>query len=81
MLTFHVISLFPNVFDSYLGDSIIGRAIQHKKIRVKFYNPRDYTRDKHKKVDDKPYGGGPGMVMSVEPLLRAWKTARGTSQI
>ena len=63
------------MFDSYLNESILGRAIKEKKISVKFYNPRDYIKDKKKNgyrpVDDKPYGGGPGMVMRVEPLLKA----------
>lgn len=79
-MTFHIITIFPGLFDSYFSDSIIGRALKEKKIQVKFYNPRDFTRDKHKKVDDKPYGGGPGMVMTADPILRAVKKARGRSQ-
>jgi len=56
------------------------RAIEAKKITVKFYNPRDFTKNKHKKADDIPYGGGPGMVMSALPILDAWKKARGRSE-
>lgn len=59
------------MFASYLGESIIARAIKAKKIGVKVYNPRSFTRDKHKKTDERPYGGGPGMVMTAEPILRA----------
>jgi len=56
---------------SYIKESIIGRAIKDKKIRVKFYNPRDFTRDKWRRIDQKPYGGGPGMVIQAEPVIRA----------
>ena len=70
-MTFHIITIFPNMFDSYLGESILARAIEAKKITIKLYNPRDYTKDKHKKVDGIPYGGGPGMVMAVEPIVLA----------
>ena len=62
------------MFSSYLNESIIGRAIKSKLISVKFYNPRDFIRgskNNYKPVDDKPYGGGPGMVMRAEPLLSA----------
>jgi len=79
-MTFHIITIFPGLFDSYLSDSIIKRAIDSKKITVKLYNPRDFTKNKHKKVDDTPYGGGPGMVMTVDPIIRAYKKARGRSE-
>lgn len=55
------------------------RALDKKQVVVKFYNPRDFTTNKHKKVDDTPYGGGPGMVMMVDPIIRAYKKARGHS--
>lgn len=73
MLTFHIITLFPNTFDAYLGESIIGRAVKNKKIRIKFYNPRNYVRGSktnYKRVDERAYGGGPGMVMQAEPILK-----------
>jgi tRNA (guanine37-N1)-methyltransferase len=72
-MNFHVITIFPDAFDSYLKESIIGRAIKNKKIAIKFYNPRDYVsgKDWYKQVDDRPYGGGPGMVMQAEPILKA----------
>jgi tRNA (guanine37-N1)-methyltransferase len=73
-MRFHIITIFPEMFDSYLKESIIGRAIKEKKISVKFYNPRDFIKapkNNYRPVDDKPYGGGPGMVMRAEPLLKA----------
>ncbi|OGZ03688.1 MAG: tRNA (guanosine(37)-N1)-methyltransferase TrmD [Candidatus Lloydbacteria bacterium RIFCSPHIGHO2_01_FULL_41_20] len=70
-MNFHIITIFPKMFGSYLAGSILARAIKEKKIGVKFYNPRDFTKDKHHKVDDRAYGGGPGMVMYAEPILKA----------
>jgi len=74
-MKFHIITLFPEMFDSYLGESILRRAQESGLISVQFYNPRDFSQDKHKSVDDKPYGGGPGMVMMVEPVVKAWEKA------
>jgi tRNA (guanine37-N1)-methyltransferase len=73
-MVFHVITIFPEMFDSYLKESILGRAVENKLISVKFYNPRDFIKapkNNYRPVDDKPYGGGPGMVMRAEPLLSA----------
>ena len=70
---FHIVTIFPEMFNSYINESIIARAIKNKKISISIYNPRDYTIYKHKKVDDTPYGGGPGMVMAVDPMVRAVK--------
>lgn len=70
-MRFDIITIFPNIFDSYLNESLIKRAIKSGLIRIKAYNLRDYSESRHKKVDDRPYGGGPGMVMSVEPIYRA----------
>lgn len=74
-MNFHIISLFPNAFDSYLNESIISRAIEDKKIKVSFYNPRDYSDDKWKRVDQKPYAGGPGMVIQALPTIKAIEKA------
>ncbi len=74
-MTFHVITLFPESFDSYVSSSIIGRAVRNKKIKIKFYNPRDFTKDKHRRVDQKPYGGGPGMVLEAEAVIKAIEKA------
>src|SRR3989344_5662620 len=82
-MTFHIITLFPNAFDSYLGESILKRAIEDKKIKVKFYNPRDFTRGTSyadRRVDDKPYGGGPGMVIEALPVIKAIAKAKGKSK-
>ena len=68
---FHIITLFRNAFDSYLGESILKRVIEDKKIKVSFYNPRDFTKDRHKRIDRPPYGGGPGMVIQAEPVIVA----------
>ena len=71
-MTFHIITLFPEVFDGYFKESIIGKAIKKRRIKIKFYDIRKFSKDKkHNKVDDKPYGGGPGMVLEVEPIVRA----------
>jgi tRNA (guanine37-N1)-methyltransferase len=66
------------MFDSYLKESILGRAIKEKKISVRLYNPRDFIKapkNNYRPVDDKPYGGGPGMVMRAEPILKAVEAA------
>ena len=70
-MRFHIITIFPDIFDSYLNESIIGRAIKDKKIKIKFYNPMDYCELK-KRVDARPYGGGPGMVLRPELFLKAF---------
>jgi len=69
---FYIISLFPEVF-CYFNSSILKRAQEKKLIKIKIVNPRDFTNDKHRIVDDKPYGGGPGMVMKIEPIYKALK--------
>ncbi len=83
---FHVISIFPDLVASYLSESILARAIKEKKIKVNFYNPRDFAKaslaqkGKEKpylRVDDKPYGGGPGMVMEALPILKAVEKVLG----
>jgi tRNA (guanine37-N1)-methyltransferase len=72
---FHIITLFPKAFDSYLGESILKRAIEDKKIKVSFYNPRDFAENKWKRIDRPPYAGGPGMVIQAEPVIRAIEAA------
>ncbi len=71
MIRFHIITLFPDVVRAYCDASILGRAQEAGHIEVSYVNPRDFSRDRHQKVDDRPYGGGPGMVMSPDPLVRA----------
>ena len=74
-MNFHIVTLFPHAFDSYLGESILKRAIEDNKIEVKFYNPRDYAENKWRRIDRAPYGGGPGMVIQAEPVIRAIEKA------
>ena len=71
MITFHIITLFPEAFESYLGSSILGRAVKKKIIRIEFYHPKKFAADKHKMVDDRPYAGGAGMVIKAEPVIKA----------
>jgi len=75
-MTFHVLTLFPDSFTSIFSQSIIGRAIKKGQIKIKFINPRDFTSDSYHTVDDKPYGGGAGMVMKVEPLVKALESLK-----
>jgi tRNA (guanine37-N1)-methyltransferase len=70
-MIYHIITLFPESLDSYINSSIISRAISDKKIKIKFYNPRKYTQDKNGRVDQKPYGGGPGMVLEAMSVIKA----------
>ena len=77
-MRFDVITLFPEMFDAIrLG--VTGRAIDKGLAELVLWNPRDYTEDVHQTVDDRPYGGGPGMVMKVEPLLAAIQAAKAQS--
>lgn len=71
MKWFHIITIFPEIFDSYLGESLFGRAQEKKLLAVRAYDLRDFSNDRHRKVDDRPFGGGPGMVIKVEPVYRA----------
>ena len=73
MLQFEVITIFPKIFDSYLKESLISRAQEKKFIKVTAYNLRDFTTDNHQTVDDRPFGGGLGMVLKVEPIYKAVK--------
>jgi tRNA (guanine37-N1)-methyltransferase len=71
-----VITLFPEMVRECASHGIQGRAIEHGLLSLQTWNPRDYTEDKHRGVDDRPYGGGPGMVMQVQPLRAAIRAAR-----
>ncbi len=70
-MKFDVITIFPDIFNSYFNESILGRAQKKNLIKIKAHNLRDFASDKHKTVDDKPYGGGPGMIFKVEPIFKA----------
>ncbi|NLY43804.1 MAG: tRNA (guanosine(37)-N1)-methyltransferase TrmD [Clostridiaceae bacterium] len=73
-MRFDVLTLFPSMFEAVLGESIIGRARSRGIITLNFINIRDYSEDKHRRVDDYPYGGGKGMVMQPGPIYNAYKS-------
>ncbi|MEJ2140994.1 MAG: tRNA (guanosine(37)-N1)-methyltransferase TrmD [Gammaproteobacteria bacterium] len=75
----NVVTLFPQMFQALTDYGITGRAIQRGLVELQTCNPRDYTEDAHRTVDDRPYGGGPGMVMMVEPLREAIRDARASA--
>ena len=77
MKRFHLITLFPEACDAYLGASILGRARKEKQISVSYQSPRDFVDNRWGKVDERPYGGGPGMVMSALPVVRAVEASVG----
>jgi tRNA (guanine37-N1)-methyltransferase len=70
-MKFNIITIFPHILDSYIEESIIKRAQEKKLITIKTHNLRKWTSDKHKTVDDTPYGGGAGMLMKVDPIYKA----------
>ena len=71
-----VITLFPELVEQVTGCGVVGRAAEQGLLELHCWNPRDYTRDKHRTVDDRPYGGGPGMLMKVQPLQDALAAVR-----
>src|SRR4030043_2161037 len=71
MIKFDIVTIFPDIFNSYLSESLISRAQKKKLIKINIHNLRKWAKDKHKTVDDKPFGGGLGMVLKVEPIYRA----------
>lgn len=82
MLHFHIITLFPDSIEPYLQSSIIGRAREKKLIKVSYYDPKDFMRSPRDRVDQRPYGGGPGMVLEPEAILRAaQKAMRGKRKV
>lgn len=76
---FHVITLFPEMVEQFCEHGVLGRAVKQGIVKVSCQNPRDYTQDRHRTVDDRPYGGGPGMLMKVEPLADAIKAAKASA--
>jgi tRNA (guanine37-N1)-methyltransferase len=68
-MRFDVLTLFPEIFTGYLSQSLLNKAIERELVDVQLHNIRDWTTDKHRMVDDRPFGGGPGMVMKVEPVV------------
>ena len=81
MLKIDIITLFPEVITPYLNTSILKRAREAKAVNISCTNPRDFTKDKHKTVDDRPYGGGAGMLMKADPLYKAIKKVKKTNSL
>jgi tRNA (guanine37-N1)-methyltransferase len=81
MIKFDVITIFPEMFNSYLKESLISRAQQKKFIKINLHNLRKWTKDNHKTVDARPFGGGLGMVLKVEPIYKAVKQVQGKKKI
>ena len=75
-----VVSLFPEMFGALTQQGVVGRAVEKQRIALEFWNPRDYATDRHRSVDDRPYGGGPGMLMKVDTLRAAIFAARERAQ-
>ncbi|MDO8748730.1 MAG: tRNA (guanosine(37)-N1)-methyltransferase TrmD [Candidatus Omnitrophota bacterium] len=74
-----IITIFPEVCKPYLDSSILGIAQEKGKLEIRLHNLRDYTLDKHRKVDDRPFGGGPGMILTAEPVFRAVEAIKRTA--
>jgi tRNA (guanine37-N1)-methyltransferase len=72
-MVFHIITIFPDIFDSYFKKGVLRRAQMRKKIKIKIHNLRNFTGDAHGTIDDRPFGGGPGMVLKPEPIYKAIK--------
>ncbi len=72
-MQFDIITLFPKLFDSFLSESLLAKAQDKKIVTVRVHDLRSFTKDKHHTVDDKPYGGGAGMLLKIEPLVAALK--------
>ena len=79
-MQFDVITLFPEMFSALTASGITRRAFEQKKFGLSLWNPRDFTTDNHRTVDDRPYGGGPGMVMMAKPLMAAVNAAKGNQE-
>ncbi len=75
-MQFDILTIFPDLIHHYANDSILGRAQKDKKIRIAAHNFRDYSLDKHGKVDDRPFGGGPGMILQVQPIYDCLKSLK-----
>jgi tRNA (guanine37-N1)-methyltransferase len=72
----YLITLFPELIEQATAFGVLGRAVKQQQLTLQCFNPRDFTEDKHRTVDDRPYGGGPGMLMKVEPLAKAILAAK-----
>lgn len=80
MITFDIITIFPEIFNSFLKESLIARAQKKGLIKIRVHNLRRWTKDRHKTVDDRPFGGGLGMVLKVEPIHKAVKDIKSSKR-
>ncbi|MCB0348866.1 MAG: tRNA (guanosine(37)-N1)-methyltransferase TrmD, partial [Bdellovibrionales bacterium] len=80
-MNFHVLSLFPEYFETFLKNGVVGGAVQKKLISLSVVNPRDFTEGNYKMVDDIPYGGGDGMVMAFEPMSKAIQSIKSENPL
>ena len=80
-IQFDILTIFPKIFDSYFSESILGRAQKNKLVEIKTFDLREFATDRHRSVDDVPYGGGAGMVLMAEPLLRGVQQIKNSSKI
>jgi tRNA (guanine37-N1)-methyltransferase len=80
MIQFDIITIFPQIFDSYFKESLIKKAQKEKKIKIKVHNLRDWAKNKHKTIDDRPFGGGLGMVFKIEPIHKAVKKIKKSNK-
>ncbi|UCF98965.1 MAG: tRNA (guanosine(37)-N1)-methyltransferase TrmD [Spirochaetaceae bacterium] len=79
-MIFHILTLFPEIFEGYKSSSILGRALEQNQVELDLINIRDFARDRHRTCDDATYGGGPGMVLKPEPLAEALESVPGVKQ-
>jgi tRNA (guanine37-N1)-methyltransferase len=79
-MRFDIITIFPDLFNSFISESLIKKALDSGLIEIAIHNLRDYTEDKHQQVDDRPFGGGPGMVLMVEPIYKALQQIKPTDK-
>ena len=81
MLTIDILTIFPGMFEAVVNESILKRAQNKKKVRIRVHDLRKYTHDKHRKVDDRPFGGGPGMVLMPQPIFDAVRKIKGRRRV
>lgn len=80
-MQFDILTLFPEIFSSYVSQSLLSKAIESGLVQIDLHDIRNWTLDKHQRVDDRPYGGGPGMVMQVEPVVECVEAVQKTGEI
>ena len=79
-MRFDVVTLFPEMFPNYLGQSLLNKAIEQERVAVNLYNLRDWSKDKHQSVDDRPFGGGPGMVLKVDTVVECVESIQTSAE-